>query len=125
MVYRLRKNSEFRIVYRRGKSLANDLLVLYIFKNRKNKDIKGNLYNKVGISISKKVGNSVVRSRSKRLITENYRLRANDLLIGYDFIFVARTKIKGKDYKSVQRSMNNLLKKAGLYNDKENINKSN
>lgn len=125
MVYRLRKNSEFRMVYRRGKSLANDLLVLYIFKNRNNKDIKGNLYNKIGISVSKKVGNSVVRSRSKRLITENYRLRADDLLDGYDFIFVARTKIKGKDYNSVQKSMNNLFKKAGLYNDKENINKSN
>ena len=38
MIYRIKKNTEFRIVYRRGKSFANDLLVLYIFKNRKNKD---------------------------------------------------------------------------------------
>ena len=115
MVYRLKKNSEFRIVYRRGKSLANDLLVLYIFKNRRNKDIKANPYNKIGISVSKKVGNSVVRSRSKRLITESYRLSRDHIKIGYDFVFVARTKIKGKDYHAVSKAMDNLFKKAGLY----------
>ena len=37
MIYKLRKNTEFRIVYRRGKSYANNLLVLYIFNNKKNK----------------------------------------------------------------------------------------
>ena len=115
MVYRLKKNSEFRIVYRRGKSLANDLLVLYIFKNRRNKDIKANSYNKIGISVSKKVGNSVVRSRSKRLITESYRLSQDHIKTGYDFVFVARTKIKGKDYHAVSKAMDNLFKKAGLY----------
>ena len=67
MVYRVRKNSEFRIVYRRGKSFANDLLVLYIFKNKKNVSNNNEIYNKIGISVSKKVGNSVVRSRSNTL----------------------------------------------------------
>ena len=75
MVYKLKKNIEFRIVYRRGKSFANDILVLYVLKNNKNKDKDNSLYNKVGISVSKKVGNSVVRSRSKRLILENYRIK--------------------------------------------------
>lgn len=125
MVYRLKKNNEFRIVYRRGKSIANDLLVLYIFRNRKNKDTKGNSYNKLGVSVSKKVGNSVIRSRAKRLITENYRLKVDYLNLGYDFVFIARTKLKGKDYDSVDKAMNNLFKKADLYNDKKNSNKSN
>ena len=66
MIYKIRKNAEFRLVYRRGKSYANNLLVLYVFNNRKNSSEDGALYNKVGISVSKKVGNSVVRSRSKR-----------------------------------------------------------
>lgn len=121
MIYKLKKNIEFRIVYRRGKSFANDLLVLYVLKNNKNKDKDNSLYNKVGISVSKKVGNSVVRSRSKRLILENYRLKQENInKKGYDFVFVARTKIKDKSYNDVAKAMDNLFNKAGLYNEKNN-----
>lgn len=115
MIYKLKKNIEFRIVYRRGKSFANDLLVLYVLKNNRNKDKDNSLYNKVGISVSKKVGNSVVRSRSKRLILENYRLKQENInKKGYDFVFVARTKIKDKSYHDVAKAMDNLFNKAGL-----------
>lgn len=115
MIYKLRKNAEFRLVYRRGKSFANNLLVLYIFNNRKNLDKENLPYNKVGISVSKKVGNSVVRSRSKRLITESYRLNHESIKKGYDFIFVARTSIKEKKYKDVEVAMISLFKKSGIY----------
>lgn len=125
MIYRLKKNIQFRLVYRKGKSFANDLLVLYIFKNRINKDTQGNPYNKVGISVSKKVGNSVVRSRSKRLISENYRFKEEDLIKGYDFVFVARTKLKDRSYLQIEKSMDNLFKKAGLYKSEKNNDKSN
>lgn len=60
MIYRLKKNFEFTIVYKRGKSFANELLVMYILKNRRNKDRDFLAYSKVGISVSKKVGNSVL-----------------------------------------------------------------
>ena len=115
MVYRIKKNNEFKLVYRRGKSLANNLLVLYVFKNNKNKLDDNSTYNKIGISVSKKVGNSVVRSRSKRLITESYRLNKADLKNGYDFVFIARTAIKDKSYLEVESSMKKLFHKAGLY----------
>ena len=112
MIYKLRKNTEFRLVYRRGKSYANKLLVLYVFNNKKNINEENELYNKVGISVSKKVGNSVVRSRSKRLIYESYRLNVKDIKTGYDFVFVA---INEKKYSDVEAAMINLLKKAGIY----------
>ena len=115
MIYKLRKNQEFRLVYRRGKSYANKLLVLYVFNNKKNITEENELYNKLGISVSKKVGNSVVRSRSKRLIYESYRLNVNDIKPEYDFVFVARSAISEKKYSDVEAAMINLLKKAGIY----------
>ncbi|ETI92001.1 MAG: Ribonuclease P protein component [Clostridium butyricum DORA_1] len=125
MIYRLKKNFEFKFVYRRGKSFANELLVMYILKNKRNKDKENNLYNKLGVSVSKKVGNSVVRSRSKRLISESFRLNFNYILKGYDFIFIARNPIVDKNYFDVEKSMINLIKKAGLYINEETTNKSN
>ena len=115
MIYKLRKNTEFRLVYRRGKSYANKLLVLYVFNNKKNVNEENLQYNKVGISVSKKVGNSVVRSRSKRLIYESYRLNIKDVKTGYDFVFVARSAINEKKYSDVEAAMINLFKKAGIY----------
>ncbi|ABK61344.1 MULTISPECIES: ribonuclease P protein component [Clostridium] len=108
---RIRKNIEFRRVYRRGKSYSNSLLVLYVFKNNNNVDTS-----RVGISVSKKVGNSVVRSRVKRLISESYRLNCSNIKEKYDLVFVARNKSKDKTYKEIEGSVTNLLKRAGLYN---------
>jgi ribonuclease P protein component len=59
----LKKNYQFRNVYNKGKSAANHYLVLYVLKNGKN-------INRLGISISKKVGKSVVRNHKARLIKE-------------------------------------------------------
>ena len=111
--YRIRKNAEFRTVYRRGKSFSNLLLVLYIYRN--GKDI-----NRCGISVSKKVGKSVTRSRVKRLIMESYRLNNEELKTGFDLVFIARNPSSGKNYKDVESALKNLLKKAGLINYEKN-----
>ncbi|WP_090093088.1 ribonuclease P protein component [Clostridium uliginosum] len=125
MIYRLKKNIEFIIVYKRGKSFANNTLVMYMLKNKKNKDKDGIVYNKVGISVSKKVGNSVVRSKCKRLITESFRLNYDNIIKGYDCIFIARNPMKNKNYFETEKAMKNLIKKAGLCNDEKILNKSN
>jgi ribonuclease P protein component len=111
--YRIRKNTEFRTVYRRGKSFSNLLLVLYIYRN-------GKAINRCGISVSKKVGKSVTRSRVKRLISESYRLNNEGLKIGYDLVFIARNPSNSKNYKEIESALKNLLTKAGLIDNAKN-----
>lgn len=109
---KIRKNIEFRAVYKRGKSFSNQLLVLYVYKNYQNKSLN---LNRVGISVSKKVGKSVIRSRVKRLISESYRLNKQGLKTGYDLVFIARNAANDKSYTEIENALKNLLKKAGLY----------
>lgn len=118
---RIRKNQEFRYVYRRGKSCASEILVLYKLKNPKNV-LNGEPFNRVGISVSKKVGNSVVRSRVKRLVYEAARLSKEETVKGYDLVFVARNPIVGRTYQQVLSSIRYLYKKAGIANNEKNTN---
>ena len=79
----LKKNYMFQTVYNNGKSYANKYLVMYVLENNQN-------INRFGISVSKKVGNSVVRHRLTRLIRESYRLHENMFNSGLDIVVIAR-----------------------------------
>ena len=98
----LRKNWEFQAVYRNGKSKANRCFVMIIKKNDTSS-------NRVGISVSKKVGNSVVRHRTTRLIRESYRLNQDNLKTGYDMVVIARQTAKGKDCHTIESAFLHLV----------------
>lgn len=106
----LKKNYQFRFVYNRGKSIANKNLVMYVLKN----DSKFKA-NRLGISVSKKVGNSVVRSRVTRLIRESYRLNEENIKKGFDIIVIARNTANSLSYDEMSKSLIHLLKKHNLY----------
>ena len=98
----LRKNWEFQAVYRNGKSKANRCFVMIIKKNDASS-------NRIGISVSKKVGNSVVRHRTTRLIRESYRLNQDNLKTGYDMVVIARQTAKGKDCHTIESAFLHLV----------------
>ena len=98
----LKKNIDFQNVYRNGKSYANRFLVVYILENHTEK-------NRLGISVSKKVGNSVVRHRTTRLIRESYRLNQDNLKTGYDMVVIARQTAKGKDCHTIESAFLHLV----------------
>ncbi len=104
----LKKKFKVRKLYKRGKSIANRNLVMYVFPNKQN-------INRLGVSVSKKVGNSVVRSRVTRLIKESYRLQEDNVEIGYDIIVIARNSMNGLSYKETYSSLRHLLKKHNMY----------
>ena len=110
----LRKNFQFRHVYNRGKSLANRHLVMYVIKNGKN-------INRLGISVRKKVGKSVTRSRVTRLIRESYRLSEKNIMKGYDIVVIARVSANDASYSDIYRSFNHLVRKHSLLTDKAHI----
>lgn len=103
----IKKNSDFQIVYKNGKSLANKYLVMYIIENESDK-------NRIGISVSKKVGNSVVRHRITRLIRESYRLNEEKFYAGYDLVVIARATAKGKNYQEIESAILHLGRIHGI-----------
>lgn len=110
----LKKNEDFKEIYRDGKSYANKYLIMYVKKNNINS-------NRLGISVSKKVGNSVVRHRVTRLIRESYRLSEDKLNCGVDIIVVARAGAKGKDFKDIESALLHLIKLHKLWKDVSTI----
>lgn len=104
----LKKNYQFRYVYNRGRSMANRHLVLYLVKN-------GTQMNRLGISVSKKVGKSVVRSRVTRLIRESYRMMENEVKTGYDFVVIARVNAAAAGYHEIAGSLRHLFRKQQLF----------
>lgn len=97
----LRKNSDFRDAYQVGKSFANKYLVMYVKQNESAK-------NRIGISVSKKVGNSVVRHRLKRLVKEGYRLQEDRFLNGFDIVIIVRKTALNKSFTEIKKAISHL-----------------
>lgn len=99
----LKKNGDFQNVYRKGKSYANKYLVMYVLENNTNR-------NRLGISASKKIGNSVVRHRFARLVRESYRLHENIFNSGLDIVVVARKSAAFVGYAEIESALLHLSK---------------
>ena len=108
----LKKNQDFQTVYHTGKSYANRYLVMYVRKN-------GTEYNRLGISVSKKVGNSVVRHHLTRLIREVYRLHEDTFNNGLDVVVIARVSAKDISYHQVESSLLHLANLHHIIRDEK------
>ena len=101
------ENRDFRRIYARGRSFVTPVLVVYVMKNR-SRGLR------VGITTSKKTGNAVKRSRSRRVIREAVRALAPRIRDGYDLVLVARGKTPFVKSTQVQEALEQQLEKAGL-----------
>lgn len=104
----LKKTAEFSQCYQNGKSYANRYLVMYRMENQSSG-------NRIGISVSKRVGNSVVRHRIKRLIRESSRLNAGRVKTGYDIVVVARVNAKDRSFAEIESAYLHLIGLHGLF----------
>ena len=108
----LKKNSDFRLIYRNGRSQANRYIVIYFMRNETGR-------NRLGISVSKKVGNSVVRHHLTRLVRESYRKHEEEFVDGLDMIVVLRPRAKEIDFFMMERALCSLSSDLGLLINKE------
>lgn len=111
----LKKNKDFQQVYKNGTSQANRYLVMYVLENQYRR-------NRLGISVSKKVGNSVVRHRVTRLIRESYRLNETLFKNGLDIVVIARPSAKSITFSETESALLHLAGRhhiAGKNDDKE------
>jgi len=83
--YTIKANNDFRRIYNRGKSFVSTGVVVYVVRN-------GVGYNRLGLTVSKKIGNAVKRNRAKRVMREAFRKLEFRLKNGYDIVLVARGK---------------------------------
>ena len=103
----LKRNADFQNVYKNGKSYANRYLVMYVPENQTGR-------NRLGISVSKKVGNSIVRHRVTRLIRESYRLQEDMFNSGLDMVVIARKSAKDKTCQDIGSALQHLGKLHGI-----------
>lgn len=103
----LKNKRDFAKVYELRQSKANQQIVLYKRPN-------GLDHNRLGISVSKKVGNSVVRHRVTRLVREVYRLNVQQVKSGFDLVVVGRVQSKDSNYHIMERAFLNLIVRLDL-----------
>ena len=96
------RNKDFKRIYARGKNLANKYCVVYMVKNRAG-------VSRLGITVSKKLGNAVKRNRARRLLRESFRLLEHEVKDGFDLVIVARFMTVEAKQMSVQKALYDLL----------------
>lgn len=107
----VKENHEFRRIYAKGKCGVTSFLVVYARPNRYG-------HNRLGVTVSTKLGHAVVRNRVRRRIREIFRLNQASLAQGYDVIVVARTRAVGAEYRQLERAFLSASARAGLKADK-------
>lgn len=104
--FRIKKNEEFSQVFNQGKSVANRQFVLYVLEK------EGQKHFRLGLSVSKRVGNAVTRNRVKRLIREIFRQLEKQLEDNYDYVVIARKPTAEMDFHEMKKSLQHVLKLA-------------
>ena len=107
-IQRLKKNKDFQEVFKNGQSTANRQFVVYVLKK------EGQAYNRVGLSVSKKLGKAVKRNRIKRLIRESVRALESRFITGVDCVIIARKQAADLDFHETASSIKHVLNRAGV-----------
>ncbi|MEK3806657.1 ribonuclease P protein component [Metabacillus sp. SLBN-84] len=105
---RIKKNEDFQKIFKQGKSMANRQFVIYMLNQPEEKEFR------LGLSVSKKIGNAVTRNRVKRLVRQVFLEEKDSLKTGMDYIVIARKPASEMDYHEVKSSLLHLFRKTKI-----------
>jgi ribonuclease P protein component len=110
--FRIKKNEDFQVVFKKGKSFANRQFVIYIFDKPDQKQFR------IGLSVSKKLGNAVLRNRVKRYIREVVKELKENISPNKDYIIIARKPAADMDFHQINASLQHVMKIAKVLRKK-------
>lgn len=102
--FRIKKNDDFQTVFKKGKSVANRQFVIYILRKDDQKNFR------IGLSVSKKIGNAVKRNQIKRYIRQVFHELSEQVEPGKDYVIIARKPAAELDFHSIKKSLQHVLK---------------
>jgi ribonuclease P protein component len=111
--FRIKRNEDFQAIFKKRKSFANRQFVIYLMDKPEQKHFR------VGLSVSKKLGNAVVRNRIKRYIRESIKELKDTIHPHKDFIVIARQPVANMDFHEVKKSLTHVMKVAKIANSRK------
>lgn len=106
--YRMKKNSQFDYIFKNGKTLKSNKLLIFYSKSKSNKP-------KIGVVVSKKIGGSVTRNHTKRVLREIIHQNLINLNTHYNYIFVARPGIEELSFSEISEIVTKLVHQSEIH----------
>lgn len=111
--YRIKKNDEFQRVFKKGQSVANRQFIIYKLENSEIPHFR------IGLSVSKKMGNAVTRNQIKRYVRQAFIELQNELNPSFDYVIIARKPAAEMGFQEVKNSLIHVLKIAKAISKKK------
>ena len=108
--FRVKREKDFKAIFKEGTSFANRKFVVYQLENQKN-------HFRVGLSVSKKLGNAVTRNQIKRRIRHILLSVREHLADNVDFVVIARKGVESLDYAEMEKNLLHVLKLSKIYRE--------
>ncbi|MEH7117427.1 ribonuclease P protein component [Neobacillus vireti] len=108
--FRIKKNNDFQAAFKRGRSFANRQFVVYTLEKEEQD------FFRIGLSVSKKIGNAVTRNRIKRYVRQSVFELQEQLAVGKDYVIIARKPVADMDFFEVKKSLTHVLKVGKVLN---------
>jgi len=108
--FRVKREKDFKAIFKDGTSFANRKFVVYQLENQQN-------HFRVGLSVSKKLGNAVTRNQIKRRIRHIIQNAKGSLVDHVDFVVIARKGVETLEYVEMEKNLLHVLKLSKIYQE--------